>query len=138
MHRYSLYFIKDYVINNICNIIIVSDFISNDWLELCPNVNAQVVPSLWEEASGMVAIEGNYCGLPQIITNSGGLPENVSSSAIIIDKNKDVVSQLKEAIVKVKNKKITNSRDVKALTAKDYFNEFVKIINKFEENNGEN
>lgn len=100
--------------------------------------NAQVVPSLWEEASGMVAIEGNYCGLPQIITNSGGLPENVSSSAIIIDKNKDVVSQLKEAIVKVKNKKITNSRDVKALTAKDYFNEFVKIINKFEENNGEN
>ena len=95
--------------------------------------DVQAIPSLCEEASGMTAIEGNYCGLPQIITNSGGLPENCSSSAIIIDKKGDVVSQLKDAILKVKKEKITNSKDIKALTAKEYFNEFVNIINRFED-----
>ena len=100
--------------------------------------DVQVIPSLCEEASGMTAIEGNYCGLAQIITNSGGLPENCSSSTIIIDKNGDVVSQLKEAILEVRNKNIKNSQNVKALTAKEYFNVFTNIIKQFEdEYNGE-
>lgn len=113
--------------------IIFTGFVSyNKLVNYYAIANLQVVPTLCEEASCMVAIEGNYCGLPQIVTNSGGMPENCSSSTIIIDKSGDVINQLKEAILKVKNEKIKNKKDIKALTAKDYYNEFVKVMKEFE------
>lgn len=65
--------------------------------------NLQVVPSLCEEAAGLVTIEGMLSGLPLIVTNSGGMPEYVKEAAIIIDKNDDLIEQLKRNILNIKN-----------------------------------
>lgn len=97
--------------------------------------DVQVIPSLCEEASGMVAIEGNYCGLPQIITNSGGLSENCPSSTIIVNKRENLIEQLKKAITEVKNNNVINNKDVNSFTEKEYFNQFVKILGGFDEKN---
>ncbi len=39
-----------------------------------------VVPSLWEEPLGLVALEAQACGVPVIASSSGGLPEIVLDS----------------------------------------------------------
>ena len=63
----------------------------------------QVVPSMWEEAAGLVAIEGMLSGLPLVVTRSGGLieyaPENV---AMQIDR-KEIVKNLTETICYLQN-----------------------------------
>ena len=41
-----------------------------------------VVPSLWEEPFGIVALEGLACGCRVIVANSGGLPEAVGALAL--------------------------------------------------------
>jgi glycosyltransferase involved in cell wall biosynthesis len=46
----------------------------NDFL---PSVDVLVVPSLWEEPLGMVAIEALACGVPVITSGKGGLSESV-------------------------------------------------------------
>lgn len=46
-----------------------------------------VVPTLIEEAAGMVAIEAMFCGLPIIATNTGGLPEYTGEAALLVEKN---------------------------------------------------
>lgn len=43
----------------------------------------QVVPSIWQEGAGLVAVEGMAAGLPLIITQSGGMVEYVNSDAAI-------------------------------------------------------
>lgn len=34
-----------------------------------------VLPSMWEEPFGLTCLEAISCGLPVVITNSGGMPE---------------------------------------------------------------
>ena len=58
-----------------------------------------VVPSVWEEPFGVVALEGMASGLPLIVTNSGGLPEVVDDrGAIIVNKDADIVNNLHHAM----------------------------------------
>ena len=45
-----------------------------------------VIPSLCEEAAGLVAIEGMACGTPIVASRSGGMPEYLGSAAIIVEK----------------------------------------------------
>ncbi|WP_157693280.1 glycosyltransferase family 4 protein [Granulibacter bethesdensis] len=44
-----------------------------------------VVPSLWEEPFGLVALEGMACGAAVLSSNRGGLPEVTGDAAILID-----------------------------------------------------
>ena len=63
----------------------------------------QAIPSLWEEAVGLVALEGMCSGLPLVITNSGGMVEYVPDSAgIKIEKDKDIVQNLAASILWMK------------------------------------
>jgi hypothetical protein len=39
-------------------------------------IKVLLVPSLWYEAWGMVAVEAQFCGIPVLSSNSGGLPES--------------------------------------------------------------
>ena len=63
----------------------------------------QVVPSMWEEAAGLVAIEGMISGLPLVVTKSGGLIEYAPSDvAMQIDRD-GIVENLKDAICQLRN-----------------------------------
>lgn len=44
------------------------------------------VPSMWEEPFGMIALEAMTCGLPLVISDSGGLPEIVNDGCAIVVK----------------------------------------------------
>lgn len=53
------------------------------------------VPTLVEEAAGLVALEAMSCGRPVLATRSGGMPEYLDGSqAVLIDRNRDVTGQL--------------------------------------------
>ncbi len=68
--------------------------------------DVQVIPSICEEAAGLVSIEGMLSGLPLIVTKSGGLNEYVSDECSIkISKEKNLVVHIKEAIEKLYNDK---------------------------------
>lgn len=54
----------------------------------------QCAPSLYEEAAGLIVIEGMLSGLPLVITNSGGMVEYVNTDcALIIDKADDILEK---------------------------------------------
>lgn len=64
--------------------------------------DVQVVPSLWEEAAGLVLIEGMVSGLPLIITKSGGMVEYASPQCSIqLDRDEQLVNNIAQSIVKL-------------------------------------
>lgn len=44
-----------------------------------------LVPSIWEEAFGRVAIEAQSCGIPVLASRRGGLPESVGDGGLCVD-----------------------------------------------------
>lgn len=97
-----------------------------------------VVPSLWEEAAGLVCIEGMLTKTPLIVSNSGGMIEYVNSDcAIIVNRDKEMVKNLAKAILKLKNNKdLYNSMKVKGykraqkFTKNIYYDNFNKLIDQ--------
>ena len=104
--------------------------------------DVQCVPTLVEEAAGLVILEAMAEGLPLIVTKSGGVVEYVDdSTAMIIDKD-DIVKKLRRAICYMKkhpevrmkmaeNAKIQGKKYDEAI----YFKNFVEIIDKIIEEN---
>ena len=85
--------------------------------------DVQVIPSICEEAAGLVSIEGMLSGLPLIVTKSGGLNEYVSDECSIkISKEKNLVVHIKEAIEKLYNdKNMYNNMKLAGLKRSNYF-----------------
>ena len=82
------------------NQIIPLGYIANeDLYKYYQIADMQAIPSMCEEAAGLVAIEGMASGLPLVVTRSGGMVEYVDDEcALIVDKEKDVERNLSEAI----------------------------------------
>ncbi len=57
----------------------------DDMAEIYRETKLLIVPSVWEEGFGMVAVEAQSCGIPVIASNRGGLPEAVGKGGILID-----------------------------------------------------
>ena len=59
-----------------------------------------VIPSLWDEPFGLVAAEAMSCGVGIISSNSGGLPEIIKESGILIENinEKKIVSELEKVL----------------------------------------
>lgn len=72
-----------------------------------------VVPSLWEEPFGLVAVEGMARELPLVVTRSGALSETVldGKTGFVVEKNRE---ELKEKI-----KILTNSPELRKDMAKN-------------------
>ncbi len=64
----------------------------------------QAVPSLCEEAAGLVALEGMSSRLPLLVTRSGGMTEYVTEGAgLVIDKDEHIMEHLAEGILWMKD-----------------------------------
>lgn len=97
-----------------------------------------VIPSMWEDPSPLTVYEAMASGLPIITTDSGGIPELVEKEcALIVERNNDVVKELKKAMIKMlsdfnlRNEMSLNSRKIGEKFSKEQFCfNFLKEISK--------
>ncbi len=99
-----------------------------------------VMPTMNEEPFGLVALETMSKGIPLITTNSGALPEVVGDGAVIVNRSGSFTDDLAGAMLRLaKNKEAREelgkraygrSREVPAFDIKNYYSNFVKIIDK--------
>ncbi|OXN01191.1 glycosyltransferase family 4 protein [Bifidobacterium vansinderenii] len=80
-------------------------YVPNDRLYRYSKIaDMQVVPSVWEEAAGLVGVEAMAAGFPLVVTCSGGIQEYVSSDcAITVDRDDHLISGLDQAITDLLN-----------------------------------
>ena len=64
--------------------------------------DVQCVPSLWEEAAGLVVVEAMAEGIPTIVTNSGGMVEYINENTTLIVERGNIVGNLKKGIMYLK------------------------------------
>lgn len=88
------------------NRIILTGYIDNSELYRYYNIaDIMVIPSIWEEAAGLVCIEGMISGKPIITTDAGGIREYVSGNTTIVKRNDKFIDNLAKAILDLyKNK----------------------------------
>lgn len=96
-----------------------SIYSSHDWT---------IVPSLWQEPFGLVALESIACHTPVIVFKSGGLPEILSRDNSIITKP-SLLSQTIINIVKKNHKPKCPSAKNRDMIEPNRINILIKIIN---------
>ena len=93
---------------------------SHDNLRKIYNISdVSVVPSR-KEAFGLVAIESIACGTPVIATNQGGMPDFISKDVGLLVE-KENISELRNAILKILNNEVKFDPDILAKYAKDNY-----------------
>lgn len=107
--------------------------------------DVQCVPTLVEEAAGLVLLEAMTEGIPLIVAKSGGVTEYVDDSTALMIEQENIVDNLKNAICYMKehlevrkqmskNAKIQSKRYNEAI----YYKNFIDLINKIMFENMEN
>ncbi|MCE7066135.1 glycosyltransferase family 4 protein [Dyadobacter sp. CY326] len=99
----------------------------------------QLVPSVWEEPFGNVALEGMACGLIPIVSSGGGLPDAVGAAGLVFESgNVDSLAALMNQIyddgiaqnrIEKKAKEHLKNHNPKIVAAK-YLNVFRTALNK--------
>lgn len=100
----------------------------------------QAVPSLWEEAVGLVALEGMCSGLPLLVTRSGGMVEYVTEdTALIINKDENIIENLADGILWMmehpterKNMAQIAVNKGKRYSSENYYSNFTKMMDWWE------
>lgn len=100
------------------------------------SADIMIVPSLWEEAAGLVCIEGMISKKPLIITKSGGMVEYATEDcAIQIERNDKLIDNIVTAILDLKTnrnkyKSIQEQgyERAKSFSSEKYYENFCKII----------
>lgn len=101
--------------------------------------NVLVIPSMWEEPFGVVALEGMAMKIPIISTDSGGIVEVLDDkTAIIISREGDIVDRLSKAMEEMmkdgdlRNKLLNVAYDKvierKEYDKKNYFRGFISRL----------
>lgn len=86
----------------------------------------QIVPSLWNEAFGLIIVEGMACGLPVIATKVGGIPEIVNSSNGILINKENIENELVSAMKEILTKNVNEYSKQSIATAKNFNDENYK------------
>ena len=99
------------------------------------SADMQVIPSLWEEAAGLIAIEGMLSGLPLIVTKSGGMVEYATDDVAIWVEREGIVANLKREIknlagdsAKRKEMQQASLERAKAFPKTRFYNDFIEIF----------
>ena len=107
--------------------------------------DAQCVPSLWEEAAGLVVLEAMAEGLPLIVTKSGGIPEYVGRDAAVFVERDHIVDNLQKAICYMKEHPEVREQMSEAAKKQSkqydesiYYKNFAQLMNKIIDENMEN
>ena len=101
--------------------------------------NRSCLPSLWEDAAPLACIEAMICKKVVLATRSGGAPEYLNKdSSIIVEKDKKVIDNLKNGILKLYNKKDKlkemgeeSYNHAKKFSSVNYYNDFIRILDDF-------
>lgn len=104
------------------------------------SADLQVVPSLWEEAAGLVAIEGMVSKIPLIVTKSGGMIEYVHKDYTkIVPKDEHIVQTLQKEIVylyenpSVRDEMSQGAYDfAKRFSQEQYYQDFCDMMEQWE------
>ena len=106
--------------------------------------DVQCVPSLWEEAAGLVVIEAMAEGIPTIVTNSGGMVEYVNEDSTLVVEREDIIENLKKAIIHLKEcpeirRKMSDAarKQSKKYNEAIYYKNFIEVIDKIIDENRE-
>ena len=107
--------------------------------------DVQCVPTLVEEAAGLVLLEAMAEGLPLIVTKSGGVAEYVDESTALRIGKENVVKDLSRAICYMKEhpevrKKMSDAarKQSKKYDEAIYYKNFIEVIDKIIDENREN
>ena len=102
----------------------------------------QCVPSLGEEAAGLVVLEAMAEGIPTIITNSGGMVEYVNENETLIVERENIITNLKKGICYLKEnlgvrKQMSENARMQSRKYDEafYYKNFVEMINKIVDEN---
>lgn len=94
------------------------------------------VPTLVEEAAGLVAMEAMACGRPVLATRSGGMPEYLEGSqAVLVERGENIADQLAWSIRMLYEHPAlcaemgaAGARRAKDFSVERYYTEFVRIV----------
>lgn len=99
------------------------------------SADMQVIPSLWEEAAGLIAIEGMLSGLPLIVTKSGGLVEYATDDVAIQIEREGIVANLEKEIkelaydtAKREQMKMASYEKAKDFPKSRFYNSFIEVF----------
>lgn len=125
--------------------IIFTGYVDNSEVyKYASTADVQCVPSICEEAAGLVAIEAMAGGIPTIVTKSGGMIEYVNEDTSMIVEKKDIITNLKNAICYLKEnpearKRMSQKAKIqsKKYDEADYYRNFVETIYRITDENRE-
>ena len=107
--------------------------------------DVQCVPTLVEEAAGLVLMEAMAEGLPTIVTNSGGIIEYVNKDSTLIVEREEIIANLKKTIMYLKERPEVRTRmseeskiQSKKFDEEIYYRNFVELIDKIMDKKREN
>lgn len=94
------------------------------------------VPTLVEEAAGLVAVEAMACGRPVLATRSGGMPEYLEGSqAVLVERGENIADQLAWSIRMLYEHPAlcaemgaAGAKRAKDFSVERYYNGFVRIV----------
>ena len=97
------------------------------------------VPTLVEEAAGLVAVEAMDCGRPVLATRSGGMPEYLAGSqAVLVDRGPDIVGQLAWALQMLyehpnlcREMGAAGAQRARDFSVTAFYEHFVRIVDEF-------
>lgn len=102
------------------------------------------VPTLVEEAAGLVAVEAMACGRPVLATRSGGMPEYLEGSqAVLVERSENIADQLAWSIRMLYEHPAlcaemgaAGSKRAQDFSVERYYTDFVRIVQEVLQNGG--